>query len=472
MRPISYLLTTLAGALLLITGTAQVAMAQDIEPYDATTGYDHVNPPPDGFNSTADWCFSLRDPSLIGKKIEVRASGPSGPVMGTGEVQPDGTVLIPVGIREGGNYTVTSVTVVGSGRTVDASQVATVEVVFSPLHVDCLQTLMAAPPPTSTAPPAAPPTEVAPTSTSPPQPTSEPQPTATPVIVEDDTKVAVATGGDTSWYWWLLIIVGLFMMSAGGWMFLGMFRDSATAWTLAHLDAFLGWDGQGGGPLVSLADDDPSTLPQVDAEESDDRVTSANQEGCPFPRATGRGSWFRNNRCQQVYEESGEWVDPSTIQLPGLLQNVFDNTPEPPKVITPEMASARQGMLAGADAAGLQLAGKALLTDSYGGPTGAPHMFWTVRVAADGSILHTWDNAEPGGPVAAYIGRIKVYQVDPGVWWAHVKLVDTTKARIVVTGGPASGSGPDDPLPQPSTPEEAIHLTLTNLVSGGMFNVP
>jgi hypothetical protein len=129
-------------------------------------------------------------------------------------------------------------------------------------------------------------------------------------------------------------------------------------------------------------------VPQVDAEESDDRVTSANQEGCPFPRATGSGSWFRNNRCQQVYEESGEWVNPSTIQLPRLLQNVFDNTPEPPKVITSEMASARQGMLAGADAASLQLAGKALLTDSYGGPTSAPHMFWTVRVAADGSILH------------------------------------------------------------------------------------
>ncbi len=210
--------------------------------------------------------------------------------------------------------------------------------------------------------------------------------------------------------------------------------------------------------------DHPADATEVDDEDRPETPTVTLPPESPYPRAQGPGSWFRNNRALQLWRETGQWFDPMAIPLPRLLQNAIDSRPEPPKVITPAMAEARQGMFAGAQTAGLQLPGKAMLTHSYDSYRGLPHMFWTVRVGPDGSILDSYANAEPGGPAASAILRIEVYPDNDGNWWSAVRLVDTTKATVYVANSPTSAD-PDGPWPSPDTAEEAIRMALTGLVT-------
>lgn len=147
---------------------AATAAAQDddVVPSDVTTGYDHVNSPPPGALSSVTWCFAFDDPSLPGRTIEITATGPSGTVTGEGVVTDVGSAVVRVGITEGGTYAITSIRVRGGGGVVLPEQVREVTVVFEPLLVDCLESLVFG--------------TVGPTVTPVPQPTPTPQPTATP----------------------------------------------------------------------------------------------------------------------------------------------------------------------------------------------------------------------------------------------------------------------------------------------------
>lgn len=221
----------------------------------------------------------------------------------------------------------------------------------------------------------------------------------------------------------------------------------------------------------SLVVENPQDAVEVDNEDRPETPVVELPAENPFPRATGRGSHHRNNRAVQLFEQTGEWVDPSTIALPRLLQKAFDNAPEPPKVITPAMAEARKAMFAAAQQAGLQLPGKAMLTHSYDSYGGLPHMFWTVRVGPDGSILDSYANAEKGGPAASSIMRIEVYPGPDGHWWSAIRLVDTTKSTVYVANSPTAAN-PGGPAPMPDSAEEAVRLAFTGLVSDGRIVQP
>lgn len=220
MRTVRALLV--AAVLVASAGTG--AGAQDpVEPFDATNGYDHVNQPPPGAFSSADWCLSFTDAGLVGQTVEITATGPSGTVVGTGEVGADRTVKVRVGITEGGVYTITSIVVVGGGAVVVPESVQSIDVVFDPEVIDCFDELAVAPEST----PVPEPTEV-PEATAVPEPTEVPaQPTevateptevpAEPTAVPAEPTVAVATdpepvapsSGGSSFPWWIFILIAV-----------------------------------------------------------------------------------------------------------------------------------------------------------------------------------------------------------------------------------------------------------------------
>lgn len=149
---------------------------------DSQGGWDHVNDPPVGAFSSADWCLALNDLGLVGEEIAIEADGPNGPVSGTGIVGADGTVKVRVGITEGGPYTITSISVTSSGTSIDASGVDDIDVVFDPPFLDCFDGLMPAPvettstTTTTTTTTVVVPSTAAPTSSAAPTPQLEPEP--------------------------------------------------------------------------------------------------------------------------------------------------------------------------------------------------------------------------------------------------------------------------------------------------------
>lgn len=160
-------------------------------------------------------------------------------------------------------------------------------------------------------------------------------------------------------------------------------------------------------------------------------------------------------------------------ELPAPQPTPSDTTSGAPTTVTPIMAETQQGMYRAAEGAGLQLPGKASLVDSFDSYDGLPHMTWYVRVGPDGSILHTRENAEPGGPAASSIMGIEAYPDGHGNWWATVRLIDTTKSTVYAVNSPReSNSDPDAPLPTPQSAEEAVSLALTGLVSDGKIVQP
>lgn len=130
---------------LAVAGSVLLAAPAAAQISDSQGGWDHVNEPPPGAFSSADWCLALSDLGLVGEEIAIEADGPSGPVSGTGIVGADGTVKVRVGITEGGPYTITSISVTSSGTAIDASGVDDIDVVFDPAFLDCFDGLMPAP---------------------------------------------------------------------------------------------------------------------------------------------------------------------------------------------------------------------------------------------------------------------------------------------------------------------------------------
>ncbi len=211
--------TLMAVGLVLVTmaATSGPALAQDgpIEVFDSNTGYDHVNQPPPGSLSSADWCLSFSDFSLVGQTIEVTATGPSGTVTGIGVVADDGSVRVRVGITEGGSYSITSIRAPDSGRSVESGEVDSVDVVFDPDFVDCADGLSIAPPPTTTG---APTTTLEPTTTTlePTTTTLEPTTTSTPSTTVSPTappSQPASGGGSTGW--WVLFGGGIGLLLVG-----------------------------------------------------------------------------------------------------------------------------------------------------------------------------------------------------------------------------------------------------------------
>ena len=197
--------TGVCAALVVVVAAAAVGAQDEIVPFDATTGYDHVHPPPPGARSSADWCFSFDDAALIGDTIVVMATGPTGPISGEGVVGDDGTVRVRVGITQGGTYTVSSIVAQRAGRAVSSAGVESVDVVFDPQFVDCMATLE--PPPTS-----------APTSSTTTSTTAPLETTAAP-----ETTVAAAppstSGGGSRGLPLALVFVGLVLLFVGAFLF-------------------------------------------------------------------------------------------------------------------------------------------------------------------------------------------------------------------------------------------------------------
>ena len=196
--------------------SAAGAQEEPLEIFDSSTGYDHVNQPPPGALSSADWCLAFSDLSLAGETIEVTATGPTGPVNGSGIVADNGSVRVRVGITEGGTYTITSIQALSSGRSVDPVEVDAVEVVFDPEIIDCATTLTLAPPPTTTTTTIAATTTIETTSST---PSTTVATTTTTAITAPPSQPPTPSDGLSMW--WLLFGagVGLSMLGLAAIMF-------------------------------------------------------------------------------------------------------------------------------------------------------------------------------------------------------------------------------------------------------------
>lgn len=211
------LTASIVGVLATLVVTTSVSAQGEIEPFDSNTGYDHVSQPPPGAFSSADWCFSFNDESLVGDTIEVTAVGPTGVVTGVGVVEASGTTLVRVGITEGGDYAVTSIRAVEAGVTISSANVDAIKVVFDPEFISCLDGLVVAPPP---APPAAA-TTPAPVTTAAPTTAAATAPPVTAVASDPEP-----TDSSSSLLWWILIGAGAALFLGGGLVFFSPKRSS------------------------------------------------------------------------------------------------------------------------------------------------------------------------------------------------------------------------------------------------------
>lgn len=227
----------MAAAFLLVSAAA--AHGQALE---GCAGYDST----DGANRrlTYGWTLSFEN---VGLTVEVLAAGPSGPVQGTGAVQRDGRVEVPISGVDAGTYELQTVTLGPDQRPIEPVAGQSPFEVAASGSADCgittLQSDPATPPepepePSPDQPPAPPPD---PSPGASPQPSSEepaPSPTGTstetttpgatttiagepspsPTVDEAAVEEVVAAGdddSDNSWLWIPLVGGGVILLGGG-----------------------------------------------------------------------------------------------------------------------------------------------------------------------------------------------------------------------------------------------------------------